>query len=144
MRMYLVFIKKLRPLFLYLTYEFVQIFITFSRTDVKYGKTIVLILLHTLYKALRMSELSFSNSFVSIFLFSFAINATNFVIHSSCRFVLKKTTHAFPVSSLKYIFCSLYMQMYILNACKLDWDESLFDFCVESLAFRIKILLNIT
>ena len=36
------------------------------------------------------------------------------------------------------------MQICPLNACKLDWEENLFDFYVESLAFRIKILINVT
>ena len=46
----IVFLKKLRPLLLYLTYSLVQIFISFNKTDVpifkqvnKYGKRIVLI-----------------------------------------------------------------------------------------------------
>ena len=33
-------------------------------------------------------------------------------------------------------------EIYLLNACKLDWNEKLFDFYVESTAFRI--LLNVT
>ena len=68
----------LRPLFLYSTYELVQIFITFNRTDVslfkqlnKYGKIILLILLNTLYKAQRMSESLFSHSLVAVFPYSF-------------------------------------------------------------------------
>ena len=35
-------------------------------------------------------------------------------------------------------------EIYLLNACKLDWEENLFDFYVESIAFRIKILINKT
>ena len=31
-----------------------------------------------------------------------------------------------------------------LNACKLDWEENIFDFYVEPTAFKIKILINIT
>ena len=34
-------------------------------------------------------------------------------------------------------------QMYLLNYCKLNWEESLFDLYEESLAFRIIILMNI-
>ena len=36
------------------------------------------------------------------------------------------------------------MQVYPLNACKLDWEENLFDFYVESIAFWIKILIDVT
>ena len=35
-------------------------------------------------------------------------------------------------------------EMYLLNPCKLDWEEKLFDFYVESIAFRIKIRINVT
>ena len=35
---YIVFLKKLRPLFLYLTYELVQIFITFNRKGLSIEK----------------------------------------------------------------------------------------------------------
>ena len=31
---------------------------------------------------------------------------------------------------------------YTLNACKLDWEENIFDFHVEPIAFKIKILIN--
>ena len=37
---YIVFLRKLRPLFLYLTYELVQIFITFNRTDISLPKPV--------------------------------------------------------------------------------------------------------
>ena len=30
-------------------------------------------------------------------------------------------------------------EIYLLNACKLDWEENLFDFYVESIAFRVKL-----
>ena len=74
-----------RPLFLDLTCEFVQIFITFNKIDVslfkkltsKYGKRIVLICLFTLYKVPRMS--SFSHSFIAVFLLSFVSDATSFI-----------------------------------------------------------------
>ena len=36
------------------------------------------------------------------------------------------------------------MQIYTLNASELDWQENLFDFYVEAIAFRIKILINVT
>ena len=58
MCIYIVFLKNQRPLFFYLTYELVQIFITFNRTDVtffkkvnKCGKLIALIFLYALYIA---------------------------------------------------------------------------------------------
>ena len=38
----------------------------------------------------------------------------------------------------------LSIQIYPLNACKLDWEENFFNFNVESIAFRIKILINVT
>ena len=34
-------------------------------------------------------------------------------------------------------------EVYLLNTWKLDWEGSFFDFYVESIAFRIKILINI-
>ena len=124
---YIVFFKKLRPLFSYLWT--CSNTLTFNRTDVslfqqvnKYGKRIVLIFLYTLYKAQGKSKSSFSHSFIAVFPFSFFSNATNF----------------------GGLFHSLYMQIYILNACKLDWEEKLFDFYVESIPFRIKILMNET
>ena len=36
------------------------------------------------------------------------------------------------------------LQIYSLNACELDWEKNLLDFCVESIAFRIKIFINVT
>ena len=47
-------------------------------------------------------------------------------------------------SSIECPFCSLYIQTYLLNACKLGCEQNLFDFYVESVAFRIKILMNRT
>ena len=44
-----------------------------------------------MYKAQRMSESSFSHSFIAVFLFSFVSNATNFFLHTLHRFVLKKS-----------------------------------------------------
>ena len=43
-----------------------------------------------------------------------------------------------------FLFPVQYMQVNVLNFCKLDWEENLFDFYVESIAFRIKILINVT
>ena len=33
-------------------------------------------------------------------------------------------------------------KIYRLNACILDWEENLFNFYVESIVFRIKIVIN--
>ena len=35
-------------------------------------------------------------------------------------------------------------EIHLLNACKLDWEETFLDFHVESIAFRIKTLINLT
>ena len=36
------------------------------------------------------------------------------------------------------------MSEYTLNARKLDWEENIFDFYVEPIALKIKILINVT
>ena len=36
------------------------------------------------------------------------------------------------------------MHVYLLNACKSDLKENLFDFYVESIAFRVQIYMNVT
>ena len=82
---------------------------------------------------------SFFHSFIAVFLFSFVGNTMNFFIHSLNRFVLKKAPYAL-LSSSRCPFCYLYMQIYI--ACKLDWEENIFDWSVESVAFRIKIIMH--
>ena len=110
----------------------------------KYGKRIVLIFLYTLYKAWRMSESSFFDSFVVIFSFFFVHNAMNFFIHSLNRFVFEKLFTGCRFSSVLCSFLSLYMQIYLLNACKLNWEEKLFGFYAESIAFRIKIFMRIS
>ena len=33
---------------------------------------------------------------------------------------------------------------YTLNACKVDWEENIFDFYVEPIALKIKIPITIT
>ena len=141
----IVFLKKLRSLFLYLTYHIVQIFTTFNRADVsflnkttrKYGKRIALIFYIHCTKLEEVRVIIFS-----LFLSRFCSvsNAINFFIHSLNRFVLKKTTYAL----LLFFNWVPYMQTYLLNACKLDGEENLFDFYVESIAFSFKILINIT
>ena len=60
----------------------------------KYEKRIALI---TLYKTRRMSESSFSHSFIAIFPYSFVSNATNFSINSLNSFVLKKAAYVLLV-----------------------------------------------
>ena len=105
----------------------------------KYGKAFVLILFYTLYKTWRMPESSFSHSFRTFFLFHFVSNTTSFFIHSISRFVLKKKllTRCW-FSLIEGPFCSLNMQIYILNACKWDREENLLDFCVDPTAFRME------
>ena len=56
----------------------------------------------------------------------------NFFVHSLNRLVLKKKKKKNK------------LQIYPLNACKIDWEENLYDFNVESIDFKIKILINIT
>ena len=46
----------------------------------------------------------------------------------------KKTAYALLVFSS--LLCCYYMQIYLLNTCKLD-EENLFDFYVESMVFSI-------
>ena len=104
---------------------------TFKKVNKKYGKRIVLIFLYTLYKAHRMSESSFSYLLITVFPFSFVSNATTFFIHSLNRFVLKKSCLSGFLQSIGYPFRFLQMQIYLLNACKLDWEENIFYFCVE-------------
>ena len=111
---------------------------------IKYGKRIALIFLYTLYKAWRTSESSFSDSFIVIFSFFFIYNAMNFFIHSLNRFVFEKLFTGCWFSSVLCSFLSLYMQIYLLNACKLNWEEKLFGFYAESIAFRIKIFMRIS
>ena len=60
--------------------------------------------------------------------FSFVLNAANFFINSLNRF----------------IFRSLYKKLYLLNACKLDWEEHFFDFYGKPIAFKIKILMDVS
>ena len=68
-----------------------------------------------------MSEVSLSHPFKAAFLSSFVSNAKKF----GC--------------SLR----SLFMQIYFLKACKMDWEENFFDFNVESIAFWIKVTMNV-
>ena len=70
---------------------------------------------------------------------SFLGKATNFFIDSLNKFVLKKyCQHIAGFFQSGDLFWFLYMQKYLIS-CKLDWEENLFYFYVESKAFRIKI-----
>ena len=92
---YIIFLKKLRPLLLYLTYKLVQLFIAFNRTDkslfkqvIKYGKRLSwFIYIHCIkLKNVRVIIFPFICS-----RFSFVSNPTNLFILSLNRFVLKKS-----------------------------------------------------
>ena len=107
-------------------------YLCLNKLTSKYGKRIVQIFLYTLYEAWRISAIIFQFIFSC---FSFFSNATNSFIHSLNSFILKKSWCWFPSSRCP--FCFLYIQIYLLSACKVDWEENLFD-------FRIKILMNIT
>ena len=128
MRIYILFLKNLRSLSLYLTCELVQIFIAFSRTDVSFlnklaskcGKLIVLIF------------------YIFILRRFFVSNAMKFFIYSLTGLFLKNA-----YALLVFFNRVLYMQIYLWNACKLDWEENLFDLYVESIAFRIKIFISL-
>ena len=112
----------------------------------KYGKRIVLIFY--IYLCIKVEESQSHQIFAFILSpFSFVRNATNFFIHSLSRFISKKKKKlllCYWFSSVWGPFYSLYMQICLLNTCKLDWEKNLFNFYVESIAFRIKILINIT
>ena len=104
------FLRRLRPLFLYLTQELVQIFITFNINDVslfkqanKCAKRIVLIFYIYVLK-LKQSQPSFSHWFLAVFSVSYA---TDFFIHSLNRFVLKKATDALLVFFNEVLFSFL-------------------------------------
>ena len=110
-------------------------------------KRIVLIFYIHCVKLEECQESSFSHSFIAVFIFSFVNNATNFFIHSLNRFVLKKKKKKKLAYALLLFFnwMPFYFLVYVnvyLNAGKLDWEENLFDFYVESIAFTIKILMK--
>ena len=71
-------------------------------------------------------------------------NATNFFIHSLNKFVLKKKKKLFLCCWFSWIWCCISKYKHPVNACKLDWKENIFYFYVQSIAFRIKILIKIT
>ena len=114
-RIYILFLKNVRPLLFYLPYKLVQLFVTFNRTDVsffkqvnkKYGKRIALIF-HLVYKAQRKSKSLFSRSFLAVF-------------SSSVMQLISSI-------SLYIVWTGLFwkkLQIYPLNTCKLDWEENL-------------------
>ena len=145
MHIYIVFLKKLQPLFLYSTYELVRVFINFNRNDISLFKQIKewvwkkSCLIYILYKAWRMSESSFSHSFMVVFPFSFVGNATIFFIYSLNRLFLKKCClHVAGFLQLNALFHSLYMPMYLSNACNLNWEENPFDFYIVWLSSLVK------
>ena len=111
-------------------------YLSLNKLKSLYGKTAVLIFyIH----CIKLEE-SQSHHFLTCS--SFASKATNFFIHSLNRFLLKK--NCLRVAGF-YQSVALYANtVYPLNTCKLDREENLFDFYVESIAFRIKILINIT
>ena len=84
LHIYTVFLKNLRTLFLYLTYELVN-FKNFNRTDASLFRQVKeqdwkkICLIHTLYEAQKMSEASFIQSFIAVYLFS---DVSNEFLHS--------------------------------------------------------------
>ena len=116
----------------------------------KYGKGIALVfLIYTVQssKNTRVILFLFIN-FIAVFPFSFVSYATN-LLHLFFNQVCfekkkkKEAAHVLMFFSVEWLLCSLYMQIYPLNACKLDCKEKLFDFYVDSIAFTIKILINL-
>ena len=88
-------------------------YLSLNKLTSKYGQIVVLILyMHSL--KLQESQSSFYHFIFSRFFFG--SNATNFFIHSLNRFVLKRNTHMLLVFFIRVP----YMQIYPLNACKLD------------------------
>ena len=125
MLIYIVFLEKLRSLSLYLTYKLVQILIAFNRTDVSFLDKLVI-----KYRKLIFLIFHILGSF-------FVSNAMNFLIHSVTSFFL---INAYAL--LVFFNQVLSMQICPWNACKLEWEENLFDLYVELIAFRIKKLIK--
>ena len=96
-------------------------FITFNRTEVSFFKQVNKQVwkknfpnfFYTLYKARRKSESSYSYSFLAV------SNEINFFIDYLNRFVLKKK-NAYALLLLVFFYRVSYMQIYPLNACKLN------------------------
>ena len=77
----------------------------------------------------------------------FQINCINIEECRSHGFLIcfeKELRTLSSISSTACYLCSFYLQIYLLNACKLDREENLFEFNVKSIAFRIKVLTNLT
>ena len=63
----------------------------------------------------------------------------HFLIHSLNRFVLKKKClHVVGFLQLGALYANIHFK-----CLKVDGEENLFDFYVESVAFKMKILINI-
>ena len=74
----------------------------------KYGEKIVLIFLYTLYKGQRMSESSFSHSFIAVFVFPLLVmlQTSSYSFKQVC-FVLKSCLHVpdFLQLSAFFVLC---------------------------------------
>ena len=80
----------------------------------------------------------FLHSFISRF--SYVSNASNLFILKTGLF-LKTLLPRCWFSSIACPFYSLYMQIYLLNTCKLNWEENVFDFYLESVAY-FNLIIN--
>ena len=80
-----------------------------------------------------------------LFPFCFASNAVNFFIHSLEIFVLKKSClHIAGFRQLDALIFTFICKYILKMSEKKRLRRHLFDFYVESIAFRIKILTDIT
>ena len=107
----------------------------------KYGKRIVLSFFFMLYKAWRMSESSFSHSFLAVFL--------KLVIQLITSFILKQVFLGENCFASLVFFNQVSFLLLLYANIPFKWlktglKRKLFDFYVESIAFRIKILINVT
>ena len=72
------------------------------------------------------------------------------VFYVHCIKLEESQSHHFPIHCWLLVFfnwmpfSSSYRQIYLLNTCKLDGEENLFDFYVESITFKTKIHMNVT
>ena len=106
-------------------------YLCLNKLTSKYVKRIVQIFLYTLYEAKRKSESSFFHSSSAVFPLLVMQQISSF-IHQTDLF-WKKLHMCCWFFSIRCHFHSLNMQIYLSN---------LFDFYVESIAFRIKILIR--
>ena len=126
-----IFFKNFRSL---LFYSLAQVFITFNISDVfllnklmsKYGKRIVLVFYIYCINLKKKSKSSFSHSFLAIYSLLVLQQISSFILEQVC---FEKTLLTGCWFSCTWCpFCSLHMQIYLLNSCKLDWEENIFDF----------------